>query len=147
MTGVYADGMKARRRKFRLVVLFALLAIGSFLAIAAFTIAWSFDYFGWHSRTKWLLSASKYKTKMMSGPIAQDGSLRHLEWDGWGFPGVGDTVLYLVFDPNDQLKDASITGRPGKYAGIPCQVVRIRRLETNWYIVRFYTEQGWNNCA
>lgn len=91
MTGVYADGMKARRRKFRLVVLFALLAIGSFLAIAAFTIAWSFDYFGWHSRTKWLLSASKYKTKMMSGPIAQDGSLRHLEWDGWGFPGVGDT--------------------------------------------------------
>lgn len=82
----------------------------------------------------------------MSEPLEQNGSLRHLEWDGWGFPGAGDTVRYLVSDPNDQLLGASITGRPGKYAGIPCEVVRVRRLEKNWYTVRFYTEYNWNNC-
>jgi hypothetical protein len=139
--------MKAGRSKFRIVALFALLTAFTALSIAAFTIAWSFDYFGWHSRIKWLLHASAYKTKMMSEPIGQDHSLRHLEWDGWGFPGAVDTVLYLVLDPKDQLQDASNAGRPGKYPGIPCEVVRVRRLEKNWYTVRFYTEQDWNKCT
>jgi len=138
--------MKARRSKFRFAVLFALLAISSFFAIAEFTTAWSFDYFGWHSRAKWLLSSSEYKTKMMSEPIAQDGSLRHLEWDGWGFAG-SDTTVYLVFDPKNQLVPTSNIGRSGKYQGIPCEVYRVRRLEQDWYIVQFYTEQDWNDCT
>jgi hypothetical protein len=144
--GVYADEMKAGRSKFRLAALFALLAISCFLAIAAFTIAWGFDYLGWHSRAKWLLSASEYKTKVTSEPIGQDNSLRHLEWDGWGFAGK-ETVVYLVFDPKDQLLHASSTGTSGKYPGIPCEVYRVRRLEKDWYVVEFYTEQGWDNCT
>lgn len=127
--------------------MFSLVAVLCVLSFAAFAIAWSFDYFGWHSRVKWLLHANAYKTEVMSEPVRQDGFLRHREWDGWGMPGVGDTVLYLVFDPRDQLLDASKTGKPGKYQGIPCSVVRVRRLGKNWYTVRFYTEQDWNNCT
>jgi hypothetical protein len=124
--------MKATQSKFRIVALLVLLTTCSLFSIAVFAIAWNFDYFGWHSRARWFVRASEYKTKVMSEPLGQNGSLRHLEWDGWGFPGAGDTVLYLVFDPNDQLLDASITGRPGKYAGVPCEVVRVRRMEKNW---------------
>lgn len=82
----------------------------------------------------------------MKEPLGHDASLRHVEWDGWGMAGI-DTTLYLVFDPKDQLMTASKTGNAGKYPGIPCAVVRVRRLEKNWYIVRFYTEQEWDNCA
>jgi hypothetical protein len=137
--------VKSRGGKFRIVVLFALLATCGLVSIAALTIAWNFDYFSWHSRARWLVHANEYKAKVMSEPLEQNGSLRHVEWDGWGFAG-SDTTLYLVFDPKDQLFAASSTERAGKYPGIPCQVFRVRRLEKNWYTVHFYTDQAWNNC-
>ena len=48
--------------------------------------------------------------------------LRRIEWDGWRLPEAGDTVTYLVFDPSERLRDASRTGRPGKFPDIPCEV-------------------------
>ena len=84
------------------------------------TTVWEFDYFGWHSRARWFVDANEYKSKVMREPLERDGSLRHVEWEGWGWPGVGDTVTYLVFDPNDWLKDASTTGQSGQYQGITC---------------------------
>ncbi len=138
--------MKARHSKVRTIAFVALLIICVLVSIPALAIGWSFDYFGWHSKARWIVKASEYKARVMSEPLGHDASLRHVEWDGWGFPGAGDTVLYLVFDPNEQLLPASKTGMPGKYPGIPCEVVRVRRLERNWYIVRFYTEQDWKNC-
>ena len=56
--------------------------------------------------------------------------LRRIEWDGWRFPGAGDTVTYLVFDPSERLREASRTGRPGKFPGIPCEVLWVSRLES-----------------
>ena len=82
----------------------------------------------------------------MSEPPDQNGHLRHVEWDSWGFAGTSDTVVYLVFDPTDSLIDASRSGQPIKHAGLPCKVARVRRLEKNWYTVRFYADSDWSRC-
>ena len=70
-----------------------------------------------------------------------------MEWDGWGFPGAGDTNVYLVFDPSDSLISASKSRSPGKYKGMPCEIYRVRRLESQWYSVVFYTDTDWDHCA
>lgn len=95
---------------------------------------------------RWTIHKNAYKAEVLAQPSSTNGRLKHVEWDGWGFPGVVDTVLYLVFDPNDSLASPARTGSPGKFSGIPCQVSRVRRLETQWYIVLFYTETAWEQC-
>jgi len=69
-----------------------------------------------------------------------------MEWDGWGFAG-SDTVVYLVYDPNDSLVPAVRSHSSGNFKGIPCEVWHVRRLESNWYSVVFYTETAWNSCT
>jgi len=95
---------------------------------------------------RWTVHKNAYKAEVLAQPSLKDGSLKHVEWDGWGFAGVGDTVLYLVFDPNDSLASAARAGSPGKFSGIPCEVLHVRRLETQWYIVLFYSETDWEHC-
>jgi hypothetical protein len=48
-----------------------------------------------------------------------------------------------VFDPTDSLTEAARSGQPGKYSGIPCEFFRVRRLESHWYTVQFYTDDDW----
>ncbi len=67
--------MKVKRSKFQIVALLAVLTTCSLFSIAAFSIAWNFDYFGWHSRARWFVNASEYKAKVMSEPLEQNGSL------------------------------------------------------------------------
>jgi hypothetical protein len=62
--------------------------------------------------------------------------------DGWGFAG-SDTVVYVVFDPTNSLAGAAKSRAPGKFKGIPCEVSRVRRLESQWYSVVFYTDTDW----
>jgi hypothetical protein len=50
---------------------------------------------------------------------------------------------YLVFDPGDSLSAAAASHQPGKFNGIPCEVYRVRRLESHWYTVLFYTDEDW----
>jgi hypothetical protein len=138
--------MKARLSRFRLVALFALLAVCGLFSIAAITIAWSFDYFSWHSKTRWLFHSNQYKARVLSERRESNGLLRHVEWDGWGFAG-NDTVVYLVFDPVDVLSTAANRAAPGKYPGLPCEVARVKRLSQHWYTVQFYTDTDWNHCT
>jgi hypothetical protein len=75
--------------------------------------------------------------------------LRHIEWESTGFAGVANSTLYLVFDPTDSLGAAR---SPGKFEGIPCEVLRVHRLERHWYAVLFYTDESWGernqlNCV
>ena len=100
-----------------------------------------------HTVCRWTVHKDAYKARVLAQPSATDGSLKHVEWDGWGFPGAGDTVVYLVFDPNDSLAPAATVRSPGKLRGIPCQVLRVRRLESQWYTVLFYTETDWEHCS
>jgi hypothetical protein len=96
--------------------------------------------------TRWLLWSKEYKTKVLAQPDSANGALKHIEWDGWGFPGAGDTVVYLIFDPNDSLSTAAKSHSSGKFGGIPCEVPRVRRLETHYYSVLFYTDTDWGHC-
>jgi hypothetical protein len=52
-----------------------------------------------------------------------------------------------VNDPSDRLDEAAKKGVPGKFIGIPCEAVRVHRLESHWYTVLFYTDTGWTDCA
>lgn len=141
----YTDSMRATQGRFRVLVLVVLIGSGVIFSVSWMAIAWSFDYFGLHTRVRWLLHAAAYKSGVRSEPQSQDGLLRHVESDSWGFAG-SNTVLYLVFDPSDLLLDASHSNGPGKYPGLLCAVVRVYRLEKNWYTVRFYTDRDWNRC-
>ncbi len=99
-----------------------------------------------HSTAQWFLKSKEYKVKVLAQPDSTNGELKHIEWDGWGFAGSGNTVVYLVFDPNDSLSTAAKSHSPGKFHGIPCEVYRVRRLESHYYTVLFYTDTDWGYC-
>jgi hypothetical protein len=94
---------------------------------------------------RWLLWSKQYKTLVLAQPVRVQGELRHTEWDGWGMFSM-DTAVYLVFDPNDSLGVAARSHSHGKFQGIPCEVPPIRRLESQWYSVQFYTDSDWEHC-
>jgi hypothetical protein len=94
----------------------------------------------------WSLWSRRYKAEVLAQPEPASGELRHAEWDGWGFPGAGDTIVYLVFDPTDSLAKAAYDHQPGKFNGIPCKVPRVSRLESRWYAVLFYTDERWGKA-
>jgi cell division protein FtsW (lipid II flippase) len=99
-----------------------------------------------HTTTLWLLWSKDYKAKVLAQPDQANGTLKHIEWDGRGFPGAGYTVVYLVFDPNDSLLTPARNNAPGKFSGIPCGVYRVRRLERYYYSALFYTDTDWEHC-
>ena len=99
---------------------------------------------------RWLLWSQRYKAEVLALPAPASGELRHMEWEATGFAGVANNTVYLVFDPTDLLP-ARIDS-PGRYSGIPCEVLLVRRLESHWYWVRFYTDEVWGqrnglNCT
>jgi len=101
------------------------------------------------SAIRWRLSSRIYKAKVLAQPT--NGEFRHVEWGGWGWAGQ-DTTVYLVFDPTDSLSAAAKNHQPGKFNGLPCEVVVVDRMESNWYAVRFYTNEFWGrrnalNCT
>jgi hypothetical protein len=97
------------------------------------------------TNTRWFLWSKRYKAQVIATDTAK-GELKHREWDGWGFAGA-DTTVYLVFDPSDLLLTAARNHSSGKFAGIPCEVPLVHRLEDHWYTVLFYTDIDWQHCA
>ena len=81
--------------------------------------------------------------KVQGGSSGTTGSserrIRYMEWEATGFAGVANNTVYLVFDPTDLLSSVASSHSPGKYSGIPCELVLVRRLESHWYSVWFYT--------
>jgi hypothetical protein len=96
-----------------------------------------------HETARWLASSHDYEKEVLAQPISAKGELRHIEWDASGFAGVANNTVYLVFDPADTLSTAAKNHQPGKFNGIPCEVRCIRRLESHWYAVLFYTDEYW----
>jgi hypothetical protein len=66
-----------------------------------------------------------------------------MEWEATGFAGVANNTDYLVFDPTDSLAMAAKSHSPGKFSGIPCEVLSVLKLESHWYSVAFYTDEEW----
>src|ERR1035441_4264021 len=120
---------------------------GSAALALAIVIAISFAVLGLQEpirqSLRWLLWSNRFKAELMASPAPPTGQLRHMEWQATGFAGVANDTIYLVFDPKDALNSAVRIGSPGKYAGLPCEVLKVRRLEANWSSVRFYTDEAW----
>jgi hypothetical protein len=114
-----------------LVCLVGTYAIGRHSALLRSEIRW------WSSRPIW-------KQRVLAQSDIP-GQLKHLDWDGWGWGG-NDTEVYLVYDPTDQLKNASGTSEGMHGSGLPCDVWQIRRFEPHWYNVVFFTETSWDSC-
>jgi hypothetical protein len=112
----------------------------------AITAALEGNYSAVRDTARWSLWSKGYKSWVLAQPGSASGELKHVEWDGWGFAGAGDTTVYLVFDPNDSLAAEAKSQFPGKFSGIPCEVPRVRRLESHWYAVMFYTDTDWDHC-
>src|SRR5689334_16224282 len=116
------------------------IALFVFLMSASIILHPMFGYPAPIKYARWLIRSHHYKAKVLAEPSPANGELKHIEWDGWGWGGM-DTTVYLVFDPTDSLSRAS--GHSGKYAGLPCEVALVKRLEDKWYTVQFYTDQDW----
>jgi cell division protein FtsW (lipid II flippase) len=99
------------------------------------------------NKSRWLTQSRSYKSAVLAQPISPRGELKHVEWDGWGGPGAGDTTVYLVFDPNNSLSSRIKPNSDSIPPGIPCKVFKINRLESQWYTVQFYTDTAWNYCG
>lgn len=95
------------------------------------------------SSVRWLLWSQRYKAEVLAQQAPASGELRHMEWEATGFAGIANNTVYLVFDPTDSLSSASKGHSPGRYSGIPCEVLLVRRLESHWYSVWFYTDEVW----
>jgi hypothetical protein len=121
------------------------------LAMAAifFAISWLLFHMSNDVRTasRWLVGSKRYKAEVLAQPKSSIDELKHVERDGWGFAGAGDTTVYLVFDPNDSLAVAAKSRSLGKFSGIPCEVSDVHRLEAHWYTVLFYTDTDWDHCG
>jgi hypothetical protein len=112
---------------------------------AALSLFLYYNVFTLRTTARWLFGSHFYKARVLAQPTPSDGLLKHIEWDGWGFVGI-ETDAYLVFDPTDSLSTAANSHAPGKYPGLPCHVHRVRRMESHYYVVLFYTEQFWDSC-
>ena len=128
--------VKGKRRRLSMLTLAAVWVI--FLSFFVYQLQI-------RTRVRWSLWSHRYKNTLLAQPNSSDAELKHMEWDGWGFVGM-DTTVYLVFDPADSLSSAASTHQSGKFAGIPCKVPKVSRLETQWYAVTFYTNQYWDGC-
>jgi len=61
-----------------------------------------------------VLFVDRLQIPVLDHPDPPHGMLKHIEWDGWGFPGVGNTTVYLVYDPDDYLLTVAKNSRQWK---------------------------------
>jgi hypothetical protein len=111
-------------------------------ALSLIVLAAAWQFYVVRSAARWFASSHRYKAEVLAQPASAVGTLKHIQWDGWGWAGQ-DTTVYLVFDPADSLSAAARSHRAGKFKGLPCEVDSVSRLETHWYTVQFYTNEFW----
>lgn len=137
--------MKKARRTLWLVVTLGMLVLVCSTLAGAFLLRGIFPQPLPLQSARWMFKSGKYKREVLAQPSGPTTQLKHVEWDGWGWGG-NDTTVYLALDPSDALAHAATSGSSGKYPGIPCEVYRVRRLESHWYTVQFYTASDWDHC-
>jgi hypothetical protein len=130
-----------RRGKQRLV------SMSVFTVFVIFTGVLFANFVDIRDGVRWFVYGKALKAEVLAQTGLPRASLRRMEWEGWGFPGAGNTVVYLVFDPTDALAPAAKTRASGKFGNLPCAVFRVRQREKEWYTVHFYTDTDWEHCA
>jgi hypothetical protein len=71
----------------------ALVMVVAYMATSWALIRHSLEIRG---TTRWMLWSKDYKTRVLAQPNLVNRSLKHIEWDGWGF-AAANTLEYLVF--------------------------------------------------
>jgi len=129
---------KGRHMSIRAVVVFV-----AFLAVTAVVVL---NQSHFRPQLFWLAWSHRYKSEVLATSARSNGEFKHIEWDGdgWGSGATGDWMSYVVFDPSDSLSAATKSDVPEKYSGIPCTVIRVRRLEKQWYSVVLDMNQFWD---
>jgi hypothetical protein len=95
---------------------------------------------------RWILWSREYEHQVLIQPASADGDLKHVVWDSSGFAGVANDTAYLVYDPTDALSASASGNQATKMSGVPCTARAVRRLESQWYAVLFFTDQTWGEC-
>lgn len=95
---------------------------------------------------RWAFFSQKFKRQVLSQQGCPSGDFKHFEWDGSGGAPVGDWTSYVVFDPTDSLNAETHHWNPGEIKGIPCDVLRIQKLEKRWYSVTLQMNEWWDTC-
>jgi hypothetical protein len=137
---IYAAIGKNRRRALRLL---SILAIVWIIGTACYAYAQEI-----RSTARWLIRSGDYKAQVLAQPQPPNGELKHIEWDELGM-FAQDWTVFLVFDPTDSLSRPARSGQSGKFNGIPCEVVRVHRMESHWYTVLFFGyvhASSWDSC-
>jgi cell division protein FtsW (lipid II flippase) len=129
---ILAVADKGRRR-------FATLALALYMFVPVLLLT---HYSLTRDHVRWFLLSRAYTAEILAQPVPTSQQFKHAAWDGWGFGGE-DTTVYLVFDPTDSLAEDLGAQPPIKARGLPCSVVRVRRLDSQWYAVLFYTDTYW----
>lgn len=120
-----------------------LLATAAFIATGAFGSRFEAKL---RPAIRWALLSRKLKSQVLRQAAQPSGTFKHIEWDGWGGAPVGDWTAYVVFDPADSLKTVTSRLHPGVVRGIPCDVLRVQRLEPRWYSVTLEVNEWWDQC-
>jgi hypothetical protein len=104
-----------------------------FWAASAFFLLHSTDI---RTAFRWLLWSREYKRQVVAQTDSPNGDFKHIEWDGWGFAGMGSSV-FLVFDPSDRLRATERSYQPRKAVISECEGIEsvVHRLENHWFIV------------
>jgi len=121
-------------------------ALSTFAAFLIYTAALFTHFIDTRDAVRWFVHGRALKDEVLAQSVLTPASLRHVEWEGWGFAG-NDTTVYLVFDPTDTLATGANLRESGKFGHLPCEVFRIRRREKGWYTVQFYTNTDWDYCG
>jgi hypothetical protein len=126
--------------------LWAAGAIATFLGLTAALGYQRTDPQCIRSTLRWAFNSHDYKGRVMSQPQPPVGELKHVIWDAWGFVPAGNTLMYIVNDPEDSLRVAGTNAQSGRVPGIPCPVDRVHRLEPQRYTILLFTDSNWNDC-
>jgi hypothetical protein len=93
------------------------------------------------SEVRWLYDSRLWKQRVLEEPARSPDGLKCAIWDGWGM-FAQDTDVYLVYSPDDALRNYS----PTNLRGLPKPVWHVQRLEKYWYSVTSFTNDGWDGC-
>ena|SRR5208337_2666830 len=91
--------------------------------------------------TVWIISASIFVYHV------QFRTTTTVTWNGMVGIGVDRTRLFTLFSARGiRFRQTASIRQPGKFDGIPCAVLKVSRLECQWYAVCFYTNEDWDRC-
>jgi len=125
-----------------------IIAVGLFTTVIAVVLVKHSQFW---PEAVWVKGSRTYKQQVLAA-TETDGELKHVEWDGdgWGGAATGDWMSYVVFDPSNSLATTMNSDQPRKVAGIPCTIIKVQRLESQWYSIVLDMNQFWDkmhpNC-